>query len=409
MSKKHVIIIGGGAAGYFAANQLATLGDYQITIFEQGKQVLQKVKISGGGRCNVTNAEIERKDLASYYPRGWKLLRKLFSTFNNQDLITWFAERGVELKTEPDNRMFPITNKSQTIIDCLRKVELEDDFSVHLSTKVVGLQKLDAQWEVETMQDKLLADYVLVATGSGVLFYNKLKSMEVKIDALVPSLFTFNIDDERIADLPGLSVQNAQVKLVGSKQVSAGPLLITHWGMSGPAILKMSSWAAETLNACQYKFKCLVNFTGQSRETIHQVLTANKQKLSNKLVTNSAQFDIPKRLWRSLMSASKIDEQQVWGSLNKKQVNAFVEQLCNAQFQVDGKSTFKEEFVTCGGVALSELQSKTLEHRRLENLFFAGEVMNVDAITGGFNFQSAWTTAYVAAQAIHAKATTHSL
>ncbi len=403
--KKKVTIIGGGAAGFFAAASLLKLNsDIEVLILEQGKEVLQKVKVSGGGRCNVTNASIERNELPSYYPRGWKLMRKLFSTFDNNNTIEWYESNGVNLKVEKDNRIFPITNKSQSIIDCLTNQVQHLNGKIIKSNKVISIDRIDTIWQIQTIDHKTFSsDYILIATGSSSFFYNLLAKVGVKIIDPVPSLFTFNIKDARLEDLAGIAVQNASVKVAGTKQISEGPILITHTGLSGPAILKLSSWAARDLNTRNYQFKLIINWTGLHPDVSKEQLINTQNSNPNKKVFNHKAFAIPKRLWVRLTSHANIHETTSWKELGKKQLNALNEQLCNCLLSTNGKSTFKEEFVTCGGVALSEVNSKTLEHKRLENLYFAGEVLDIDAVTGGFNFQAAWTTAYVVAQSITAK------
>ncbi|MEZ5006588.1 MAG: NAD(P)/FAD-dependent oxidoreductase [Chitinophagales bacterium] len=400
---KKIVIVGGGAAGFFAANIIhENAPQISITILEQGNKVMQKVKVSGGGRCNVTNAVIEREKLPEYYPRGWKLLRKLFSQFSNEDLINWFENKGIALKTEADNRMFPTTDNSQTIIDGLRNVVRQNNVEVITSCKVTHLNFTNNQWQVDLLKHpSIKADAVLIATGSSNFIYELLAKKGVQIVAPLPSLFTFNIqNDIRLQDIAGIAVQNTIVKIVGDKMTSEGPTLITHWGLSGPAILKLSSWAAQKLHESNYQFTVIVNWSGLHTEECRNHLNRIRESHPNKLVHGNNAFDIPKRLWKKLVQSANIEEQMTWNALSKKHINSLNEQVSNCQFKVNGKSTFKEEFVTCGGVALQEVNSKTLEHKNLKNLFFAGEVLDIDAITGGYNFQAAWTTAYVAAKAI---------
>lgn len=401
--RKKLVIVGGGAAGFFAANQIIEQSNqFDITILEQGQKVLQKVKVSGGGRCNVTNASIERDKLAEYYPRGWKLLRKLFSSFNNQDTVEWFESKGIQIKTEADNRMFPITDNSQTIVNGLKNIENHQHVEVFTSCKVMDIEPQENKWLVTTnSRGKLFADYLLIATGSSTFIYHLLAKKSIKIVAEVPSLFTFNIpNDERLSDIPGIAVPNGKARIVGEKISSSGPILITHWGLSGPAILKLSSWSAIRLNELKYNFKVSINWVNLNFDECKSRLSALKINHANKKVVSDAAFQIPKRLWRKLIIASNINEANNWKELSNKHINALAEQLTNSIFDVKGKSTFKEEFVTCGGVALNEVDSKTLQHKKLNNLYFAGEVLNIDAITGGYNFQAAWTTAFVASQNI---------
>ena len=400
--KKRLIIIGGGAAGFFAAaNVLVNCNNIEVIILEQGKEVLQKVKVSGGGRCNVSNANIERESLQTYYPRGWKLLRKLFSTFNNIDTIKWFESRSIDLKTERDNRIFPISNKSQTIIDCLMNEVSKHGGIIKKSCKVIDFKREDKKWKVESIGgETFISDYVLMATGSSPFIYNLLEKKSIKIVPQVPSLFTFNIKDERLDSLAGVAVQQGKVKLAGSKRTSEGPILITHHGLSGPSILKLSSWEARNLNNLNYQFRININWTNFHSIDASRHLDRIKLANPNKKLVNTNAFEIPKRLWKRLINAAQINDQISWKEIGKKQINKLIDQLTNGQFHVLGKSTFKDEFVTCGGVSLNDIKSKTLEHKELENLFFAGEVLDIDAVTGGFNFQSAWTTGYVVAKSI---------
>jgi predicted Rossmann fold flavoprotein len=401
--KIKVIIIGGGAAGFFAANEIVAQSNlFDITILEQGQKVLQKVKVSGGGRCNVTNAVILRENLADYYPRGWKLLRKLFSNFDHLDTVSWFEKKSIALKKEADNRMFPVTNDSQTIVDGLRSVAQQSNVRVFTSCKVLDFEYVANQWKVHTNSNgQIKGDVLLIASGSSTFIYDLLQTKGVKIVPPVPSLFTFNIpNDIRLTDLSGIAVPLGRARIVGEKLVSLGPVLITHWGLSGPAILKLSSWEAVKLAGCQYHFKVAINWVNMDYEECKHQLLRIQSDHQNKKVSADAAFNVPKRLWKKLLDFSQIPEDQIWKGLSKKQVNVLLEQLTNSVFEVNGKSTFKEEFVTCGGVDLNEVDSKTLQHKTLPNLFFAGEVLDIDAITGGYNFQAAWTTAFVAAQSI---------
>lgn len=400
---KKIVIVGGGAAGFFAANILnESFPGIEIKILEQGKKVLQKVKVSGGGRCNVTNAVIEREKLVEYYPRGWKLLRKIFSQFDHQATIKWFEDQGIALKVEADNRIFPTTDDSQTIIDGLRKVVRQPNVEVITSCKVTDIDYSNDEWKIHLIDNRSIkADAILMASGSSNFIYDLLAAKGVKIIPPVPSLFTFNIyNDIRIQDLAGIAVQNTIVKIVGDKMESKGPTLITHWGLSGPAILKLSSWTAKKLNEFNYQFNISVNWSNLHTDECRMQLNRIKDQNPKKNVHGHNAFDIPKRLWKKLVLQANIDDTMTWNALSKKHLNSLNEQLSNCQFQVDGKSTFKEEFVTCGGVSLNDVNSKTLEHKTLKNLFFAGEILDIDAITGGYNFQAAWTTAYVAAKAI---------
>ena len=396
-----VIIIGGGAAGFFAAINIADRNpNLKISILERGSKVLIKVKISGGGRCNVTHAEFDPKELIYNYPRGQKELLGPFHKFMTGDTIEWFENKGVELKIEEDGRMFPKSDSSQTIVDCFLKEIKKHKIEVLKNQSVKRLIKNKDSWAVETKDETFISDKVLIATGSNIKVWNILKELGHNIVEPVPSLFTFNIDDERIKNIPGVVAKNVKISIVDSKLESQGPLLITHWGMSAPAILKLSAFGALELAKRDYKFKIEVNFVSLSHNEVLRVLKNTKEGFAKKTTYNSPQFDLPKRLWHQLVLASNIVEGVRWADLNKNQLEELTNQLTKATFQVDGKSTFKEEFVTAGGIDLKEVNFKTFESKLHKNLFFAGEILNIDAVTGGFNFQNAWTGAYIAAESI---------
>lgn len=397
-----VIIIGGGAAGFFAAINIAELNtEFKIAILERGKEVLTKVKVSGGGRCNVTHAEFIPQELVQNYPRGEKELLGPFHKFMTGDTIEWFEKRGVELKIEDDGRMFPVTNSSQTIIDCfLNEAEIHGvDILLNHSVKTIH-QEENFTFNIETTQGVFTSEKVLVATGSNPKIWNVLEGLGHSISKPVPSLFTFNIKDERIQDIPGVVALDVEVNVLGTNLWSEGPLLITHWGMSAPSILKLSAFGALELAKRDYKFQIEVNFIKQSFENCLDTLKTLKHGLAKKTVFKSTQFDLPKRLWHKLVLASNMNTETRWADLNKSQLERLASQLAKAVFSVDGKSTFKEEFVTAGGVNLKEVNFKTFESRYFKNLYFAGEVLNIDAVTGGFNFQNAWTSAFIVAQNI---------
>ena len=407
MTKHDIIIIGGGAAGFFAAINAAEMdSDAKILILERGKEVLTKVRISGGGRCNVTHAEFIPNELTKNYPRGEKELRGPFHTFMTGDTIEWFEQRGIELKIEADGRMFPISDSSETIIDCFLQETQRLGIQVLKNHSVQNIEKFEDTWKIATNHGEFSAKKILVATGSNPKIWNLLEKLGHSIEPAVPSLFTFNIKDDRIKDLPGLAT-NAEVKVTLKNSAdlrSEGPLLITHWGLSGPAILKLSAWGARQLNDVDYKFQIQVNWVpGFTAEEILEKLTTLKFDHAKQQTSKYAQLDLPKRLWQSLVNASGIEESAIWADLNKHQLLDLKEQLVNSTFNVNGKSTFKEEFVTAGGVNLKEVNFKTFESRITENLFFAGEVLNIDAITGGFNFQNAWTGGYISAKAMTSK------
>ncbi|MCK8521101.1 NAD(P)/FAD-dependent oxidoreductase [Aquimarina sp. D1M17] len=396
-----VIVVGGGAAGFFTALNVAENdGGLKVAILERGKEVLSKVRVSGGGRCNVTHAEFIPNELSKNYPRGEKELKGPFHTFMTGDTMEWFEKRGVALKIEEDGRIFPVSDSSETIINCF----LSEAKRLHIDVLTNhAVKKIDAQgdsWIINSNQGEYKAKKLLIATGSNPKIWKLLEHLGHTTVPPVPSLFTFNIKDERIKSLMGV-VTNASVKVKNSKLSSEGSLLITHWGMSGPAILKLSAWGAIELNAFQYSFEIIVNWLHQySQHEIIEELKSLKNEIPKQTITKYAQFELPKRLWQSLVSASGIASNIRWADLRKEQLHKFAKELTQGVYKVEGKSTFKEEFVTAGGINLKELNFKTFESKRHKNLYFAGEVLNIDAITGGFNFQNAWTGGFIAAQAI---------
>ncbi len=403
MKQQDVLIIGGGAAGFFAAINMAELNpELSITILEKAKEGLQKVKISGGGRCNVTHAEFIPAELTQNYPRGEKELLGPFHQFMTGDTIAWFEKRGVELKIEDDGRMFPVSNSSQTIIDCflneVQKLKINVQYSQNVTAIVV--QNNSEGFIVSTKDETYQADKLLIATGSSVKFWKLVEGLGHTVVQPVPSLFTFDIQDERIRDIPGVVALDVGVSVVGTDLHSEGPLLITHVGMSAPAILKLSAFGALELAKRNYNFKIEINFIQQSFDDCLNHLKELKQQFAKKTVYKAAQLDLPKRLWRKLVLAAGISEADRWADLNKQQLEDLSNQLTSAIFQVTGKSTFKDEFVTAGGINLKEINFKTFESRIHKNLYFAGEVLNIDAVTGGFNFQNAWTGAFIVAKSI---------
>lgn len=398
---KDVIIIGGGAAGFFAAINIAEKHpELSVAILERGKEGLQKVKISGGGRCNVTHAEFIPSELVLNYPRGEKELLGPFHSFMTGDTIAWFEERGVELKIEEDGRMFPLSNSSQTIIDCFLYEAKKHNVEVLYNHSVKTIEALENGFNIETSQGVFKSNKLMVATGSNPKVWKLLEGLGHTIVNPVPSLFTFGIKDKRIKDIPGVVAKNVDINVLGTDLESQGPLLITHVGMSAPAILKLSAFGAVELAKLNYNFKIKINFIQLEFESCLDELKNFKQEFARKTVVNLAQFDLPKRLWKQLVLASNIEDTKRWADLNKQELEDLTSQLTNAIFQVTGKSTFKEEFVTAGGVDLKEVNFKTFESKRVPNLYFAGEVINVDAVTGGFNFQNAWTSAYIASASI---------
>ncbi len=396
-----IIIVGGGAAGFFTAINIAEKNKHlKIAILERGKEVLSKVRISGGGRCNVTHACFVPNDLVKFYPRGEKELRGPFHQFCSGDTIEWFENHGVPLKIEEDGRMFPESNSSHTIIDCFTDNVHKLGIQVLTNQSVQSLFQTEDFWKVETNKETFACKKLIISAGSNPKVWEMLSGLGHSIIPPVPSLFTFNIKDPRIKDLMGLSAF-ASVKVKGSKLSASGPLLITHWGMSGPGILRLSAWGARELADKNYQFTLLVNWLNDIvLEEAVDVLKNLKDEHTKKTIIKKSPFEFPNRLWESLVLASGISEETKWADLSKKQINQLAEQLTNGVFHVNGKSTFKEEFVTAGGVDLKEINFKSMESKLLPNLYLAGEVLNIDAITGGFNFQNAWTGGFIIANAI---------
>lgn len=398
-----VAIIGGGAAGFFSAITVKeNYPDAEVVIFEKSKKLLAKVKISGGGRCNVTNACPSLKKLSESYPRGEKALKKAFHIFNNKHAMQWFERRGVPLVVQDDNCVFPASQSSQSIIDCFLtqtkklKVEIETGRGIN-TIRQIG-DKLELGF-VDSNIPLRIFDKVIVTTGGspkreGLVWLEKLHH---RIEEPVPSLFTFNLPAESITELMGIVVQNTLVSIQGSKFKADGPLLITHWGLSGPAILKLSAFAARFLNEKGYKFKTQVNWANvQNHDAVMLYLKNIVNESPDKLLPNVRPYNLPARLWRYLLEKNHLSEKKKWGELGNKGLNKLVAVLTNDIYSVDGKTTFKEEFVTCGGVSLACIDFNTMQSKVCKNLYFAGEVMDIDGITGGYNFQAAWTTAFIA-------------
>lgn len=400
-TKYDIIVVGGGAAGFFTAiNIVEKRPNLKVAILERGKSVLEKVRISGGGRCNVTHACFVPNDLVKFYPRGERELKGPFNQFCSGDTIEWFEKHGVELKIEDDGRMFPVSNSSQTIIDCFQEAVKKLKIDVLTNHSVQELYKAETHWKITSTQEVFTCEKIVMASGSNPKIWELLQTLGHSIIEPVPSLFTFNIKDPRIKYLMGLS-SVASVKVKKSKLEASGPLLITHWGLSGPGILRLSAWGARELADKKYQFAIQVNWLNETTfEEAIDLLKEVKEENVKKLVTKYAQFELPKRLWENLVKAADISEETKWADLNKKQMNVLAEQLTNAKFQVNGKSTFKEEFVTAGGVDLKEVNFKTMESKVAPNMYFAGEILNIDAITGGFNFQNAWTGGFIVANSI---------
>lgn len=405
MNKKRLVVIGGGAAGFFCAVNAARMNPaLQVTIIEKAGKLLSKVKVSGGGRCNVTHACFSIADMVKKYPRGAAFLKKAFHHFFTTDTIEWFKQRGVVLKTETDGRMFPVTDTSQTIIDCLMKEANKYGVEILMNKEVKALSTNEpGLWSVVCTQSIIKTDYVCIASGGypKAIQFGWLKQATHDIEEPVPSLFTFNMPGNAITALMGVVVENAAVKIVGTKLLEQGPLLITHWGMSGPAILKLSAWGARELAACNWQFAVLVNWVPQYNEnTLREKMQQLRFEIATQKIVNRNPFSLPNRFWEYLLQQSGIKEDIRWADLPAAAQNKLIKNLCAQQFDVKGKTTFKEEFVTAGGVLLNEIDHNTMQSKKLPGLFFAGEVLNIDGVTGGFNFQNAWTTGWIAAKAI---------
>ena len=395
------LIVGGGAAGFFTAiNIVERNPKAKVAILERGAEVLGKVRISGGGRCNVTHACFEPNELVKFYPRGEKELRGPFHQFCSGDTIEWFERHGVALKIEDDGRMFPVSNSSQTIIDCFLKATQQLGIKVLTGQSVQSIFKKDNYWKIDTQNQNYQAENLILATGSNPKIWEMLQEFGHAIIPPVPSLFTFNSKDPRIKELPGVSAK-VTVRVKDTKLEATGPLLITHWGMSGPAILKLSAWGARILHDKNYQFTLLVNWLNDldTEEALVQLKTL-KQEQAKKTVAKKSPFELTNRLWESSVLASGISTETKWADLSKIQLQHLAQQLTNGIFSIKGKSTFKEEFVTAGGIDLKEINFKTMESKIHPNLYFAGEIVNIDAITGGFNFQNAWTSGFIVANAV---------
>ena len=408
-------VIGGGAAGFFGAIAAAAANPKaQVLLFEAGRETLAKVKISGGGRCNVTHSCFEPANLVQYYPRGGKVLRGVFSRFQPKDTIAWFTDRGVTLKTESDGRLFPTTNDSGTIVDCLMDEADRVRVKVNTSAGVKSVQREGSGFSIEMRSGEIIqCDRILLATGSSAQGYQMARELGHSLIPTVPSLFTFNVRDRRLEGLAGVSVPEAIVKLQpanlgansgesgSAKLEQSGPLLVTHWGLSGPAVLKLSAWGARTLHEHHYKSTLTVNWLPQSKpEGLRAELMKVKTQLAKKSVGPNCPVILPRRLWESLITAAGIPSELRWSDVSKVMLNTLLKELLQGEYAITGKGIFKDEFVTCGGVDLKEVDFKTMESRICPGLYFAGEVLDIDGVTGGFNFQSAWSTGWIAGQAI---------
>jgi predicted Rossmann fold flavoprotein len=402
-----LIVVGGGAAGFFGAVQAAEMRPgLKVLILEKSNKVLSKVKVSGGGRCNVTFHNFNPFEFSRHYPRGEKTLKNLLKTFHAEHTVKWFASKGVLLQAESDGRMFPSTNSSQEIIDTFLNVTQNLGIRIQLGKQVARIQPALEGFSVFCADGEVFRTRkILIATGghSNKQAYDFISELSHEVKDPIPSLFTFNDSEKKFKDLMGVSVGNAEVKIAGTKFIQSGAVLITHWGLSGPAVIKLSAWAATYLHEVNYNFTVLVNWLGSIKEDeLRESLTMFKSTKGKQRVTSGPLFHLPQRLGHRLCMLADIDEQKTWSMLSKKESNRLLEYLIRCPFKISGKTTFKEEFVTCGGVELNEINPNTMESKKIKNLFFAGEVLDIDGETGGFNFQNAWTTAFIAAQAITA-------
>ena len=402
--KKHIAVIGGGAAGFFAALSVKKHHpQYRVSLYEKTDKVLAKVKISGGGRCNVTNSTKDINSLIKAYPRGGKKLKNIFYRFTTQDTYEWFENRGVALKTEADGRVFPVSNNSQSIIDCLLSEAEKLGISIHYQTAVAHLEKNRDQWLLyfKHTESPIAFEAVIVASGGSPKEhgFKWLKDLGHEIKTPVPSLFTFNLPKEPITELTGLVVEHAVVKIKGQGIESTGPLLITHWGFSGPAVLVASSHGARQLAETNYHFEIEVNWLNErNTQDLFQQLQKIILQHPLKTIVNQKGFPLPQRLWQFLLEKSNLSIEKRWNELGYKNARRLIELLTHDTYKVSGKTTFKEEFVTCGGVSLESIHLKTLESKEAQGLYFAGEVLDIDGVTGGYNFQAAWSTGYIAGQ-----------
>ena len=398
---KKVIIIGGGASGFFTAANIDTKL-YDVTILEQNSDVLQKVKISGGGRCNVSHACFDPRELVQFYPRGNKELLSVFTKFQPGNTMNWYEEHGVALKIEDDNRIFPKSNSSQSIIDCLVNECRKKNVKILTKQTVTEILPQENGYKIHTTDQNYSADYVVFSTGSSPKAFKILEKLGHQIIAPVPSLFTFNIKNEILKDLMGTSFQYVDIEIPKPNLEESGSLLITHWGLSGPAILKLSAWGARELAALKYQFEIIVNFIGTASEDALEIFKNFKENEPKKSIGQAKIFDITNRFWQRILFVSGIDTTKQLANINNKEMQKIIENLCCYRMNVTGKSTFKEEFVTAGGVDLKEMDFKTMKSKKLPNFYISGEVLNIDAVTGGFNFQACWSEGWLIAQDLNA-------
>jgi len=404
---KQLVVIGGGAAGFFCAVNAARMNpSLKVLIVEKTGKLLSKVKVSGGGRCNVTHACFDIPELSKRYPRGQHFVKKAFHQFFTTDTVQWFEERGVKLKTEADGRMFPVTDSSQTIIDCLlrevNKYGIEIEIMMNAEVRLVD--KKESIFEIRLADERLLAaDYLCIACGGypKLAMFQWLTQLDHSIEEPVPSLFTFNMPGNPITKLMGVSVENARVKIIGTKLEQEGPLLITHWGLSGPAVLKLSAWGARELKERSWEFGINISWLPHYNEQqLAEQFQSLRFDMAAQKIVNKNPFGLPQRLWEYLLMFSEVNTERRWADLPAKEQNRLIRNLCSCTFDIKGKTTFKEEFVTAGGIKLNEVDPNTMMSKKVPNVFFAGEILDVDAVTGGFNFQHAWTSGFIAAKSI---------
>ncbi|ULH28551.1 NAD(P)/FAD-dependent oxidoreductase [Leptospira weilii] len=398
-----IAVIGGGAAGFFGAIQIASEGNCDVTLLEKGKQFLSKVKISGGGRCNITHHCFDPEILSKNYPRGERELRWAFEIFGPEDTIRWYEQRGVLLKPEADGRMFPITDSSETVIQALMQEARKTGVKLKIGVEIHSVKPVpDSKFQIKLKSEDILEfNKILFATGSGRKAWNWLQALGHTISDPVPSLFTFKIVDSRLEDLSGLTFEKTECSLVEFGYSQIGPLLITHWGISGPAILKLSAKGARELFNKEYETTLKVDFVpGMKKDEVRKRIEKEKKLHPSKLISSTPVLGVPRRYWERILKIHSMDPSKKWSDLSSKDLHEITEELTDARFKIFGKGEFKEEFVTCGGVSRKEVNFKTMESKIVPGIYFAGEVLDVDGVTGGFNFQSAWTTSYIAARGI---------
>jgi predicted Rossmann fold flavoprotein len=404
--RRQVAIIGGGAAGVFCAIQLRELSDCQVTIFEKSTELLKKVRISGGGRCNVTHHFVSQAQFSKNYPRGSKVLKQNFDVFSPVDMTHWLEKRGVRLKTEADGRVFPVSNDSQTIIDCFIKELKKHNVAICFEHELTQIVSEDHKFVLKFNDKTFTVDYLVIATGGAqkTRDLDIFKPLTLKMVDPVPSLFTFKINDKALTELMGLTMQDVSIRIVGTDMKESGSVLITHWGLSGPGILKLSAWGAFLLNQCNYHFQIAINWMGDSSEEgVRNEIEILRQESRQAKVRNRKIEKFPQRFWEYLLVMAEIEADKKWSELSKKNCNKLIQLLFHSVYEIKGKTTFKEEFVTAGGIDLDDLNPRTMESKKIPNLYFIGEVTNIDGITGGFNFQNAWTSATVCAKDISNK------